>query len=249
MLPNKNDLCHHVFFHIFENIFIYMNNLLSNKDFNIPYKHLLKPADQQLLEEQSHMIDFSSKSIIFRQQTRFSDVMFIHKGLVKLYKQEREDKEHIIKLAKEGEYIGLSTIFGSELFEYSASSVKESKICFIEFDAFMTVFRNNNTYAEMIVSEISKEVLFLLDKLLNQVYKQLPGRIASVLLYFAESIYNSNSFEFPLTRKELAELTGTTKESFIRTLTEFKNDKIISLNGSNVKINSMEIVKTLDRLG
>lgn len=249
MLPNKNDLYHHVFFHIFENIFIEMNNILSNKDFNIPYKHLLTPSDQQLLEVHSHVVDFSSKSIIFRQQTRFSDVMFIHKGLVKLYKREREDKDHIIKLSKEGEYIGLSTMFGSELFEYSAASVKESKVCFIEFDAFMTVFRNNNAYAEMIVSEISREALFILDKLLNQVYKQLPGRIASVLLYFAETIYKSNSFEFPLTRKELAELTGTTKESFIRTLTEFKNDKIISLNGSSVKINSMEIIRTLDRLG
>ena len=62
-------------------------------------------------------------------------------------------------------------------------------------------------------------------------------------------IYKDLKFSFPLTRRELAELSGTTKESFIRTLTEFKNDKIIELNGSEVEIKSLKIVKTLSELG
>ncbi len=70
-----------------------------------------------------------------------------------------------------------------------------------------------------------------------------------MILYFADVIYKSQEFEFPFTRRELAELAGTTKESFIRTLAEFKNDKIIELDGSGVKINSMKIVKTLSELG
>jgi len=68
-------------------------------------------------------------------------------------------------------------------------------------------------------------------------------------LYFAEKIYHNSSFVLPLTRRELAELAGTTKESFIRTLTEFKNDKIIELDGSSVEIKSLKIIKTLSDLG
>jgi len=68
-------------------------------------------------------------------------------------------------------------------------------------------------------------------------------------LYFSENIYQSETFLFPLTRRELAEFAGTTKESFIRTLTEFKNDKIIDLDGSKVTIRSMKIIKTLSELG
>ncbi|MBS3771222.1 MAG: winged helix-turn-helix domain-containing protein, partial [Bacteroidales bacterium] len=67
--------------------------------------------------------------------------------------------------------------------------------------------------------------------------------------YFAEKIYDSNQFSFPLTRMELAELAGTTKESLIRTLTEFKHDKIIELEGKHVNIKSYDIIKTLSRLG
>ena len=77
----------------------------------------------------------------------------------------------------------------------------------------------------------------------------MPGRIAEVLLYFSENIYNETEYDFPLTRQELAELAGTTKESFIRTINEFKHDKIIELEGRRVKIISMDIIKVLNELG
>ena len=80
-------------------------------------------------------------------------------------------------------------------------------------------------------------------------HKQLPGRIAEVILYFSEEIYRDIEFDFPLTRLELAELAGTTKESFIRTINEFKHDKIIELDARHVRIISMDIVKVLSELG
>ena len=92
-------------------------------------------------------------------------------------------------------------------------------------------------------------IFTIFDKLMSQTYKHLPGRIADVLLYFSQDIYKSHVFEFQLTRKELAELCGTTKESFIRTINEFKHDKIINLNGRKVEIVSMNLVKILSDLG
>ena len=91
--------------------------------------------------------------------------------------------------------------------------------------------------------------MFIFERLIGQSQKQLPGRIADVILYFSDTIFQKEEFEFPFTRRELAELAGTTKESFIRTLSEFKNDKIISLEGSRVSINSMKIIRTLSELG
>ena len=113
----------------------------------------------------------------------------------------------------------------------------------------MQVMEQNGKFAASLLHLLSLTGLHLLDRLLAQTHKQLPGKIADVLLYFSEVIYKSNKFSFPFTRRELAELAGTTKESFIRTLTEYKNDKIIELNGSEVEIKSLKIVKTLGELG
>jgi CRP-like cAMP-binding protein len=107
----------------------------------------------------------------------------------------------------------------------------------------------NSKYSLQLLNSISLDGLFTFEKLLSHTQKQLPGRIADVILYFSQEIYKSKSFIFPLTRKELAELAGTTKESLIRTLSEFKNDKIISMEGQEVEILSLEIIKTLSALG
>jgi CRP-like cAMP-binding protein len=57
------------------------------------------------------------------------------------------------------------------------------------------------------------------------------------------------TFALPLSRVEMAQLAGTTKESLIRTLTEFKHDKIIDLEERNLTIVSLEIIQTLSRFG
>lgn len=216
---------------------------------SIPFAEFLESTQMKQLQDNSNIVQYAPKDIIFRQETRNSHIMYVNKGLVKIYKQERNERYHIIKLAKPGEFIGLLTIFGSDIYQYSGAAIQATDICLIDKSAFYSVIQNNGTYALQLLAVESKDSLFIMDKLINQIYKQLPGRIASILLYFAEHIYKDHTFQLPLTRRELAELSGTTKESFIRTLTEFKNDRIIQVEGSRITINSMEIVRTLSRLG
>jgi len=141
------------------------------------------------------------------------------------------------------------SVFGKDLHEYSGSAVEPTEILFIDINAFKQLLEQNGKFATSLINIASLTGLYLFDRLLSQTHKQLPGKIADVLLYFSEVIYKSQKFHFPLTRRELAELAGTTKESFIRTLTEYKNDKIIELDGSEVEIKSMKIIKTLSELG
>lgn len=218
-------------------------------DNSIPYIELLKENEKSDISKNSNIVKFNKKEIIFRQGTRTSHFMYVKSGLVKIYKEGKNNRAIIMKISKPGEYIGLMSVFGSDTYQFSGAAIVTTEVGIIDRDVFMYIFKNNGNFAQKIIENVSKTGLFLFEKLLSYSHKQLPGRIADVILYFAEQIYNSEEFEFPLTRKELAELAGTTKESFIRTLTEFKNDKIIDLNGSKVKINSMKIIKILSELG
>jgi len=176
-------------------------------------------------------------------------VLFVKSGLVKIYKEGRNKRNFILKIASPGEFIGLMSVFGSSMNQFSASSVDGAEIGYIDKKAFTSVLQKNGEFVKDVIRFISEEGLFIFERLIGQSHKQLPGRIADVILYFADTIYKKDEFEFPFTRRELAELAGTTKESFIRTLSEFKNDKIISLEGSKVIIKSMKIIRTLSELG
>jgi CRP/FNR family transcriptional regulator, polysaccharide utilization system transcription regulator len=214
-----------------------------------PFQDLLSDEEIKLIGANSNVVSYSRKDIIFRQNIRTSHLMFVVSGIIKIYKVGRNNKVVILKLSGKNEFIGLASLFGDVIHQYSAAAVNEVEICYLDINIFKEILKNNDRYAMKIIQYLSTFSLFIYNRLIGQSHKQLPGKIADTLLYFSETIYKSNTFDFPLTRKELAEFAGTTKESFIRTLTEFKNDKIIDLKGSGVKIKSKDIVKILSDLG
>ncbi len=215
----------------------------------LPYYQLLSSEQLELLQNNSNVVSYNKKDSVFRQGTRTSHIMLLVSGLVKIFKEGRNERMVLLRIASPGKYIGMLSVMGDQIHQYSATAVEPADICFVDINAFRNVLMENGKFSLQLMNLISQDGLFIFNRLINQTHKQLPGRIADVLLYFAEDIYGKERFDFPLTRRELAELAGTTKESFIRTLTEFKNDKIISLDGSRVQIISMDIVKTLSELG
>ncbi|PLX23122.1 MAG: hypothetical protein C0597_01380 [Marinilabiliales bacterium] len=215
----------------------------------IPEGDILNQQEIEEIKSNGQSISFQKKDVIFRQGTITSHVMFLESGLVKLFREGRNERALILKIAKPGEFIGLVSMFGNDIYQYSATAIENAKVFFIDFKVFNSIILNNGSYAAYLLRDISRDNLNIFDRIISQYQKQLPGKIADIILYFSTHIYNSEKFEFPITRTELAELAGTTKESFIRTLAEFKNDKIIEIQGKSIKINSIDIIKTLSRLG
>ncbi len=227
--------------------------MITNKpnifDTLLPEGDILTDQQVEIIKSNGKVISFQKKDVIFRQGTITSHVMFLESGLVKLFREGRNERSLIIKIAKPGEFIGLVSMYGNEIYHYSATAVEDAKVFFIDFKIFNSILLENGNYAIYLLKEIANDNLGIFDRIISQYHKQLPGKIADIILYFSTHIYNSETFEFPITRNELAELAGTTKESFIRTLAEFKNDKIIEIQGKLIKINSIDIIKTLSRLG
>jgi CRP/FNR family transcriptional regulator, polysaccharide utilization system transcription regulator len=215
----------------------------------IPYSEYLTPEQVVLINNNSNTVKFSSKDIIFKQNTRTSHVMFVKSGLIKIFKEGRNKKVIIFKIVTPNHFLANISVFGEETFRYSASAITDAEILFIDIATFKSIIEQNGKYASLLLQLVSTDNLYFFDKLMTQNQKQLPGRVAELLLYFSKQIYNSDTFEFPLSRTEIAELAGTTKESIIRTLTEFKNDKIIDINGKHIKINSFDIINRLSKLG
>jgi CRP/FNR family transcriptional regulator, polysaccharide utilization system transcription regulator len=226
-----------------------MNKGLQQDRVLVPFEQSLTEQEKEEIRRNSNSVIYNKKEIIFRQNTRTSHIMFLNSGMVKIFKEGRNNKYIILKVAVPNDFLGLLSIYGRDTHQYSASAVQPAEVTFIDINTFNKILFSNGDFTDKIIKKICNDGLFIFERLMSQSHKQLPGRIADVILYFSEKIYKSEEFEFPFTRRELAELAGTTKESFIRTLAEFKNDKIIDLDGSIVKINSLKIIKTLSQLG
>lgn len=219
------------------------------EDKGIPFRECLTGEEIGLIKANSNVVEYLDRELIIRHNTRTSHILYLKSGLVKVFREGKHRRAFMLKIATPGEFLGIMSLYGGSLNQYSAASLNKTEVVYIDVAVFDRVIINNHAFAFQLLKMMSREGLYIFDRWLAQSHKQLPGRIADVILYFSDVIFKNEEFEFPLTRRELAALAGTTKESFIRTLGEFRNDRIIGLDGSKVKINSMNIVRKLSELG
>ena len=229
-----------------ENTLLNINDDIINLN---SFNPLLKDFVRNLLDLNSNLVEYSRRDTIIKQSARSSHILYINSGLVKISKEVRKGKNLILDIQGPNNFIGISTVFGSDTYNFSVTAIEPSVVSFIDTKVFKEIISNNGALGFELISQISRNNIMMIDKLSSLLYKQLPGRIADIIIYFSENIYKNNTFTFPLTRQELAELAGTTKESVIRTLSEFKHDKIIDFERNTVTVFSPKIIHTLSRLG
>lgn len=228
-----------------------MDKAIHDNIFNhlFPAISVLSHEEIETLKKNFKRKILNKKDVLFNEGDSTNYLYFLKSGLIKLSKDLRNNRSIILKISTPGDLIGIMSQFGSDTFEYSATAVIESEVLCVDFRIFKSILSENGEYAMHLMNILCAENINIFNRIIIQNHKQLPGKLADILLYFSEKIYESDSFVIPLTRTELAELAGTTKESFIRTLTEFKNDKIIETDNKSIKITSFEILRTLSRIG
>jgi CRP/FNR family transcriptional regulator len=215
----------------------------------LSFNKFLSTQELDLLYESSNVISYEKRDSVIKQGSRITDIPLVVSGLAKVSREMRKGKNLILRIAQPGQFLGLSSVLASENYEYTVTALETTTIRFIKLETFKRIMESNSLFACEIATTISRNNLYHISRLSSLLSKQLPGRVADIILYFSEELYKSDKFTIPLTRQELAELAGTTKESLIRTLSEFKHDKIIDMNRNFFSINSITIIRTLSRLG
>jgi CRP/FNR family transcriptional regulator len=117
--------------------------------------------------------------------------------------------------------------------------------CFIDINAFKKFIFKNGKFAYEIILDLCRYELHNFHNCVNKVQKQLNGRIADALIYLADEIFESENFEMVLSRNELADLVGSSRESVSRVLNQFQEDNIIQMEGKSIHLvnrNSLEVI-------
>ena len=192
---------------------------------------------------------FDKGETLFKQNSLTSHIIFIKNGLIKVHMRGPSKKDQIIKIAKAGCYLGIPSIIGDRINNYSATTLTTVTCCCIDTSTFKELLLLNSKFSYQILEFSCQEGLCNLHKFINQSQKQLPGRMAEALLHFANNIFKSSVFEIPVSRQDLSDLIGTSRESAINTLQELKKDKIIELNGRSIKIIDKDLLEYISEKG
>jgi len=200
--------------------------------------------------KQSHCkVIYQKGETIIKEGTRCANIICIKKGFAKLYIKGLEDKNIIIKVLKQGDFIVSPGLFNDNLNHYTVSAITEMDTCLISVNAFTNAFRKNNAFAEQVLKLNHQITNDLYSQLINFSHKKMPGRVANTILYLSESIYHSRSFYTTLSRQDIADLSSVSKESLIRVLKDFKESGILSINGNHFEINALSTLNNISKVG
>lgn len=197
---------------------------------------VLTDEDFKLIEANRYEVLYLSGETIFKQGTSFTHTICILEGLVKVYLESDNRKNFILNLTGPGEMVGSPGMYTDDKHHFSVVAVEDTLACYVDKNAIEQIILNNNLFAVEMLKRANMRDIGNFKKIMTLTQKQIPGKIAEVLLYLCKSIYKSNPFHLTVTRQELADMAATTKEGTIRGLKDFKDAGLISIQGNEVKI-------------
>ena len=192
---------------------------------------------------------YHNKQIIFKEGQTSHYLYYILKGKVKKYKVHKEDdKEFVIGLYKEGDFFGHIALLRNLPYDEMASAIEETELALIPAKEFENLVHNNLSIANNLLNILAKNILEHEKHLVDIAYDTLRQKVAFALITLKEKFHNNNSelFSINMPREELASIAGTAKESLVRTLGEFKDEKLIDVKDDyRIEIIDSEKLKNL----
>ncbi|MBU2652180.1 MAG: Crp/Fnr family transcriptional regulator [Bacteroidetes bacterium] len=210
---------------------------------------MLSENEKELLDKNTVIIDYKKGETICKQGTFASNVIFIEKGLVKVY-IEGNPKNLILTITPENYFVGLQTFYnGNNTYLYSVSTYVDTRARLIDIQTFKQVLNSNARFASRIIQILNENSAQAYGRFFCLTRKQSHGRMADILLCLSYRIFKSNSFELPLSRQDLGELTGLSTESVIRIMKDFKDEKLISVSCKTLEILDPEKLQKISEVG
>ncbi len=190
------------------------------------------------LSEDRKVHHFKKKEMIYMEGDEPNGIIFINKGKVKTYKTNESGKEFITSLHLAGDFIGYIDLIENSEYRESAEAMEDVEISVIPKQDFFALLYSNRDVAAKFIKMLSNNLQETEEKLINLAYNSVRKRVADALL----SLHNRYKIEkepetkFSVSREDLASMVGTATESVIRTLSDFKEEKLIDIREKNIHI-------------
>jgi CRP/FNR family transcriptional regulator, cyclic AMP receptor protein len=193
------------------------------------------------LERVSFAVSYPEHAILFTEEQTCKGVFLVCAGKVKISARAHDGKEFMLRAAVSGDILGLSATLTGRAYEFSARTLAPSSVRFVKREDFLGIMKSSTEAGLNAVQALSGEYLDLLESLRSvALFPTAAARIAQLLLRLAASTPTDaapgNNLRLLLTQEQIAQMTGTTRETVTRFFTQLKREEVIELRGSSLVI-------------
>lgn len=185
--------------------------------------------------------------IIFMEGEPGEAFFYVKSGLVKISKLSRDGREHILHILNEGHIFAEVTLFSKTIYPATAEVIEEAEIGMIKNEDLEKVIMENPELSLQLIKYLNRRLEEAHVKIRNLALYDTYGRTAQALVKLAEDYGKKSSkgieLDLNISRQELANLVGTTRETVIRALTTFKKEHSIDIDKNTITIIDLDKIK------
>jgi CRP/FNR family transcriptional regulator len=209
----------------------------------------LTKEEHDVMNRNKTEVDFKTGETIYKQGTASNYLIFLLDGMAKVLIEGDHDKNLILRLVKPFQILDFPALFDDNMLFRSSVAVMDSRACLIDIDVFKTIVFSNKKYVPLLFKHMNQSQKYYSTRLINLIYKNMEARIADALLYLVNEVYYSRVFTLTISRKDLAELAGMSKESTSRILSQLKEQEILRIKGKNIEVIDKKHLEYLSQVG
>lgn len=194
-------------------------------------------ALEHMADEQPEKF-YRKKEIIYQQGSHPKKLFFLKEGKAKAYISNDNGKELIIGLYSAGDFLGHTALLEGGNYKETAEALDDCMIAEIPVEYFERLIHHNQDATRKIIRMLAKNIREKEQQLLDIAYNSLRKKVATALITLLSKYRNpaEQTFSMQVSREDLANIAGTATESLIRTLSDFKAENLIDINGSRITV-------------
>ena len=200
----------------------------------------LSPSAIKDFEAVKSTATYPKGALLFVEKQDARGIYVLCEGDVKLSISSPEGKVLIMRIARAGELLGLMAAMADQPYEVTAETIHPCQVAFVRREDFLRFVAKHPEASQNVVKQMSAQYRGACEQLRTVgLSTSAHEKLARLLLTWSEGIQQTKEgtrIKLPLTHEEIAEFIGTTRETVTRTLSDFKLQHLVSIQGSTLMI-------------
>ncbi len=200
-------------------------------------KHDLKEMIREFTKNRN-TVQLTPHETVYKEGGTPRYLYYIRKGKVKTVKTHEDGKDLVIGLYRKGDFFGYVALLEDTPYKATAIVMEDAEIVLIPRKDAEEIFNKTPYLVTRFVRLLAQNLTEKEERLLGIAYNTLRKKVASALIHLRNKYQQKDSDDFTIniSRDELASVAGTATESLIRTLGDFKSEKLIAIRNGSITL-------------
>jgi CRP-like cAMP-binding protein len=198
---------------------------------------------KNFFDDNGELAEFKQGESVYTEGSRSHKIYLILKGVVKCHTMDMDGKELITSLYRADDFLGFTSFMNNIPYQESATAMEDIELAGISKEDLKNILGKNHNVSLELMELLTNDISEIKAQLLQMAYSSVRKKTARTLLQFAEIMTTKAEDPIKISRNDLASVAGIATESLIRTLSGFKKEGLIAIEGRNIRIKEIKALQ------